>query len=247
MKSILSLPPVLQAVWTAVYASVIASPHNTSAKRSDAEEQAWEAVRRANGGEMPSDDAESGWLPGESLGRWRTRRSVAPLPDTDAFRLAILKEAIEQPCPVTGEPFFMVLKHPDLGWVPTYGGPRDSWTAPETDGEDEEAGRAPMLYRYHYDHDEGAWGEYEAMGMRAVVATRPLEEPTDEEMAEALAPIVAAHDRKSWKRADDPTRNVWIRQAKGCLRGDHDYASAFVEAAIVAKASWKAARAWGRK
>lgn len=49
MKSILSLPPVLQEVWTAVYAAVIASPHNANAKRSDAEEQAWEAVRRAAG------------------------------------------------------------------------------------------------------------------------------------------------------------------------------------------------------
>lgn len=59
MKSILSLPPVLQEVWSRVYAAVIASSHNANAKRSDAEEQAWEAVRRANGGEMPEERAES--------------------------------------------------------------------------------------------------------------------------------------------------------------------------------------------
>jgi hypothetical protein len=50
---------VLQEVWSRVYAAVIASPHNTNAKRSDAEEQAWEAVRRANGGEMPQERVES--------------------------------------------------------------------------------------------------------------------------------------------------------------------------------------------
>jgi len=57
VRSILSLPPVLQELWSRVYASVIASPHNANAKRSDAEEQAWEAVRRANGGEMPGEPA----------------------------------------------------------------------------------------------------------------------------------------------------------------------------------------------
>jgi hypothetical protein len=50
---------VLQEVWSRVYAAVIASPHNVNAKRSDAEEQAWEAVRRANGGEMPQERVES--------------------------------------------------------------------------------------------------------------------------------------------------------------------------------------------
>jgi hypothetical protein len=50
---------VLQEVWSRVYAAVIVSPHNTNAKRSDAEEQAWEAVRRANGGEMPQERVES--------------------------------------------------------------------------------------------------------------------------------------------------------------------------------------------
>jgi hypothetical protein len=71
VKSILSLPPVLQEVWSRVYAAVIASPHNVNAKRSDAEEQAWEAVRRANGGEMPEDDIASGDDPTQGEGSLR--------------------------------------------------------------------------------------------------------------------------------------------------------------------------------
>lgn len=59
MKSVLSLPPVLQEVWSRTYAAVIASPHNVNAKRNEAEEQAWEAVRRANGGEMPEEASTS--------------------------------------------------------------------------------------------------------------------------------------------------------------------------------------------
>lgn len=71
MKSILSLPPALQTVWTAVYAAVIASPHHVNAKRSEAEEQAWEAVRRANGGEMPEDDVVPGDDPTQGEGSLR--------------------------------------------------------------------------------------------------------------------------------------------------------------------------------
>lgn len=71
MKSILSLPPVLQEVWTATYAAALpvciahekairpglglASPRERDAvdPLQWAESHAWEAVRRANGGEMP--------------------------------------------------------------------------------------------------------------------------------------------------------------------------------------------------
>lgn len=55
-------------------------------------------------------------------------------------------------CPITGYPFFMLIEHPDLGEVPTYGGPFDSYTIPTSD----EDGN---YYRERYDHDAGGWVE----------------------------------------------------------------------------------------
>ena len=56
MRSILSLPPVLQGVWRDVYAARCGVSGSISFD--DAESCAWEAVRRANGGEMPEVRAE---------------------------------------------------------------------------------------------------------------------------------------------------------------------------------------------
>lgn len=56
-----------------------------------------------------------------------------------------------QKCPVTGRDFFLVMNHPTLGDVATYGGPYDSYTIPEWDGEEFRSER--------YDHDEGCWVE----------------------------------------------------------------------------------------
>jgi hypothetical protein len=124
------------------------------------------------------------------------------------------------------------------------------------------AGVKGELSRYRADGDNpepnistlGDWAESHAWEAvrRANGGEMPEEastssEPTDEEMAEALAPIVAAHDRKAWERAPVLTREVWIRQAKDCLRGNRGYTASFVDAAVGAVASWKAARAWGRK
>lgn len=64
-KSIISLPPVLQAVWTAAYAASLQGQYSWIARpdalsmssvaecANEADEHAWEAVRRANGGELP--------------------------------------------------------------------------------------------------------------------------------------------------------------------------------------------------
>lgn len=57
---------------------------------------------------------------------------------------------VPEKCPITGLPFFMVIEHPDLGLVPTYGGPFDSYTMPEKDSNRD-------YHRYKYDHDEGRW------------------------------------------------------------------------------------------
>lgn len=61
-------------------------------------------------------------------------------------------------CPVTGRQFFMWIEHPALGYVPTYGGPFDSYTIP-TRGSDGE------FSRERYDHDFGGWREGECTGL----------------------------------------------------------------------------------
>lgn len=60
-------------------------------------------------------------------------------------------------CPITFRPFFMWIKHPRLGTVPTYGGPYDSYTIPEPDLEGLPKRHDVELYCYRYDHDFGGW------------------------------------------------------------------------------------------
>lgn len=62
------------------------------------------------------------------------------------------REKREPPCPITHRPYFMHIEHPDLGDVPTYGGPLDSYTVPEPD----EDGH---FHSEHYCHDRGDWIE----------------------------------------------------------------------------------------
>ena len=65
-------------------------------------------------------------------------------------------------CPVTQLPFFMWITHPDDGWVPTYGGPYDSYTIP--------ALKDGSYLRQKFDHDEGCWliDEFEDVGLQIV-------------------------------------------------------------------------------
>lgn len=49
---------------------------------------------------------------------------------------------------ITGRAFFMWLEHPELGYVPTYGGPLDSHTLAEKDCDGE-------FFVHRYDHDFG--------------------------------------------------------------------------------------------
>lgn len=62
---------------------------------------------------------------------------------------------VPQNCPITGLKFFSMERNPDgKGYVPTYGGPFDSYTVPEPD-EDSETGYAWRTY----DHDAGGWDD----------------------------------------------------------------------------------------
>ena len=60
-------------------------------------------------------------------------------------------------CPITGRKFFMWIEHPELGYVPTYGGPYDSYTIPTRDSDGE-------FSCERYDHDEGGWVDGECVG-----------------------------------------------------------------------------------
>lgn len=57
-------------------------------------------------------------------------------------------------CPFTKRPYFMHIDHPELGRVPTYGGPFDSYTIPTPDDDGERTLRVER-----YDHDAGDWIE----------------------------------------------------------------------------------------
>lgn len=63
-----------------------------------------------------------------------------------------MQSALDRPCPITGERFFMVVEHPERGPVATYGGPYDSYTVPVRDRDGE-------WHRERYDHDQGTWVE----------------------------------------------------------------------------------------
>ncbi|ADP15360.1 hypothetical protein [Achromobacter xylosoxidans] len=73
-------------------------------------------------------------------------------------------------CPITGRPFFMALEHPELGMVPTYGGPYDSYTIPHLGGKPDQPWHERELLVYRYDHDLGGWitDEAEVIPLRIV-------------------------------------------------------------------------------
>jgi hypothetical protein len=62
-------------------------------------------------------------------------------------------------CPITRKPLFMWIEHPEMGMVPTYGGPFDSYTIPEMGGETTAPFHERELTHERYDHDAGHWVE----------------------------------------------------------------------------------------
>ncbi len=67
-------------------------------------------------------------------------------------------------CPITLRPFFLWIMHPDRGYVPTYGGPYDSYTIPEAEKPEnhKEVPRHEVEYScLQFDHDEGCWQDDE--------------------------------------------------------------------------------------
>src|SRR5687768_17050443 len=62
-------------------------------------------------------------------------------------------------CPITRLPYFMTLHHPELGMVPTYGGPFDSYTIPEPEGEPTQPWHEREMRCERYDYDWGGWAD----------------------------------------------------------------------------------------
>lgn len=220
MRSILSLPPALQAAWTAVYAAALpvciahekairpglglAGPRERDAvdPLQWAEFHAWEAVRRANGGEMPE-------VPGKT--------------DDKTWKRSAMQEAL----------LWFADEGHDVGL------PRHQTGVEKA----REALGIPCRYE-----DGSIMPLAEAVALGAAIGA-DVDEPTDEEMVEALAPIVAelSNDAVTWAH-NKPFHEAWIDQARLCMLGQPStWTRAFRSQCAIALASWKAARARGRK
>ncbi|WP_432263314.1 hypothetical protein [Cupriavidus sp. TMH.W2] len=91
-------------------------------------------------------------------------------------------------CPISGLPFFMWLNHPELGYVPTYGGPFDSYTlAMVTDDGDIRSER--------YDPDAGEWVE----GGEPMSACDDLIDAIDGRTPNASPPVAPKDEREAFE------------------------------------------------
>ncbi|WP_088155699.1 hypothetical protein [Achromobacter xylosoxidans] len=104
---------------------------------------------------------------------WQFQRIKAFLIDALAARRAPVAGEAQQDlappeCPITRRPFFMTMEHPELGWVPTYGGPYDSYSIPYMGGEAYQPWHERELFVRRYDHDLGGWREDEEIPLRVI-------------------------------------------------------------------------------
>jgi hypothetical protein len=94
-----------------------------------------------------------------TVGRLRVEREAAEKRTAELSKAASVSSQWKPDvCPITGREFFMWIEHPTLGYVPTYGGPFDSYTIP-TKGSDGE------FSCERYDHDFGGWVEGVCLGL----------------------------------------------------------------------------------
>lgn len=75
------------------------------------------------------------------------------------------------PCPITGRKWWGDIDHPEMGVVPTYGGPFDTYTAPYADEDGE-------LRCERFDQDAGHWIE----GGEPLGVYLTTEQPNDEDL-----------------------------------------------------------------
>lgn len=99
-------------------------------------------------------------------------------------------------CPITGRKFFLWMEHPEKGMVPTYGGPFDSFTLAERDGDN-------TYQCERYDHDAGKWMDaWDWIDLRLIEGQRDDCEhgEIDKHQAQVTA-LLAERDalRKDWQ------------------------------------------------
>ena len=137
-------------------------------------------------------------------------------------------------CPITRRPFFMVISHPELGWVPTYGGPYDSYTIPHMEGKPDEPYHERELTCHHYDHDYGGWVDDESISMR-VINEGVLNDLLD--AADALQSTQGQDAAPAEQVQGDDFEQWWVRHGQFSRAGGGDYEKTF------AYNAWRAARA----
>ncbi|MCY1253057.1 hypothetical protein D9M68_122750 [compost metagenome] len=122
-------------------------------------------------------------------------------------------------CPITARPFFMVIDHPELGMVPTYGGPFDSYTIPHMDEQVDEPWHVRELTVHRYDHDEGAWVDDHHIDMRVIHedALFNLEAAAENPVHAIGGEFEKAHT------SDDPRAVDTLVDALTCTLREHGY------------------------
>lgn len=155
----------------------------------------------------------------EAWETWQARAALASAPVAGEA-----KEDLAPPkCPITGRPFFVAIEHPELGMVPTYGGPYDSYTIPHLDGKPDQPRHERELYVYRYDHDLGGWrtDEVEVIPLRIVHedvlhgledAAPQASEAVRDAAFEAVRKRLCAIPRYSFCLDDDGV----VRRVEGC-------------------------------
>lgn len=93
----------------------------------------------------------------------KTRKQLQQ--EIDQLRLALFNRQNQWPekCPITRRDFFM-----EIDGVPTYGGPYDSYTIPEMEGEPTDHWHDRELYVRRFDHDRGYWVDNESIPLRII-------------------------------------------------------------------------------
>ena len=92
--------------------------------------------------------------------------------------------------PITRYPLFMWIEHPELGSVPTYGGPYDSYTLTERDENGE-------FFRHRFDHDRGSWVEDEYVCVNVVEDWLPKDQAELDEYVRDNPPVELQEYRKA--------------------------------------------------
>ncbi len=103
-------------------------------------------------------------------------------------------------CPVTGLPYFMHLEHPELGVIPTFGGPFDSYSIPYPEGSPDDPWHQRQLVSHRYCHDKGYWVDDEFIPLRII------HEDVLSDLQDDAAPVAQTEQQPvAWARQCDMT------------------------------------------